>query len=171
VFNEGQVDGYNRPQPATHDPVDSVLRADAFVRDTGADIRHWGEAAFYSVAEDLIMMPERNAFTGTRTSTPTESWYGVLFHELVHWTGAQHRLTRDLYVRFGSDAYAMEELIAELGAAFLCAEFAISASPREDHAAYIGHWLDVLTVDNRAILSAASKAAEATDYLLAFSRP
>lgn len=169
VFNVDQVDGYQVPAPPAHDPVESVLDADAFVNDTGAEILYWGNAALYSVADDLIMMPEPAVFIGTRTSTPTESWYGVLFHELVHWSGADHRLARDLFVRFGSDGYAMEELIAELGAAYLCAAFAISPSPRPDHAAYISDWLNVLRADNRAIFSAASKAAEAADYLMAFT--
>lgn len=115
-------------------------------------------------------MPDRGTFIGTKTSTPTESWYGVLFHELVHWSGAEHRLARDLYNRFGSDAYAMEEMVAELGAAFLSAEFSITPSPRADHAAYIDNWRDVLKADNRAIFSAASKAAEALDYLLKFAQ-
>lgn len=75
-----------------------------------------------------------------------------------------------MYNRFGSDDYVMEELVAEFGAAFLCAEFAISPSPRADHAAYIGHWLDILKEDNRAIFSAASKAAEAFDYLLVLAQ-
>ena len=171
VFNADQVEGYTLTERPAADPVVACARADAFVAATGAAVRHGADAAFYSLTADLILMPAPDAFIGTRTSTPTESYYGVLFHELVHWSGAEHRLARDLYDRFGSDAYAMEELVAELGAAFLCAELGIAPSPRADHAAYLGHWLDVLRADNRAIVSAASKAAEALDYLLAFSRP
>ena len=170
VFNADQVDGYTLPERPPADPVAAIERADAFVAGTGAVIHHGAASAFYSVGADLIQMPDRAAFIGTKTSTPTESWYGVLFHELVHWSGAEHRLARDLYNRFGSDAYAMEELVAELGAAFLSAEFSISPSPRADHAAYIDNWCDVLKADNRAIFSAASKAAEALDYLLKFAQ-
>jgi antirestriction protein ArdC len=147
-----------------------VEPANAFVERTGADIIFGGDSAFYAVASDLIRMPGPASFIGTSTSTPSEAYYSTLFHELVHWSGAGHRLARDLYGQFGSDAYAMEELVAELGAAFLCAELAITPEPRADHAAYVGHWLDVLKADNRAIFSAASKAAEALDYLLALNR-
>jgi antirestriction protein ArdC len=169
VFNANQVDGYASPAPSVADPVAVVERADAFVAHTGAAIYHGGDMACYSIVADLVQMPARTAFVGTATATPTESYYGVLFHELTHWSGAEHRLARDLFGRFGSDAYAMEELVAELGAAFLCAELGIASVPRPDHAAYIGHWLGVLKADNRAIFSAASKAAAAHDYLLALS--
>ncbi len=88
-----------------------------------------------------------------------------MLHELTHWTASAHRCNRDLSGRFGSDAYAMEELVAELGAAFLCAELGITVEPRIDHAQYLAHWLNVLKADKRAIFTAASKAAEASAYL------
>jgi antirestriction protein ArdC len=104
-------------------------------------------------------------FLGTETSSPEESYYSTLFHELTHFSGAKGRCDRDLTGRFGSSAYAMEELIAELGAAFLCGQFQISAAPRADHAQYLAHWLSVLKSDKRAIFTAASKASQAVDYL------
>jgi antirestriction protein ArdC len=79
----------------------------------------------------------------------------------VHWTAPAHRCNRDLSGRFGSEAYAMEELVAELGAAFLYAELGITVEPRPDHAQYLAHWLNVLKVDKRSIFTAASKASEA----------
>ena len=91
-----------------------------------------------------------------------------MLHELTHWTGHKERLNRDFSKRFGEQSYAMEELVAELGAAFLCSELSITNAPRPDHAAYIGGWLAVLKNDNRAIFTAASKAGEAKDYLSAF---
>src|SRR5690606_12591165 len=97
-----------------------------------------------------------------------EAFYSTLSHELVHWGGASHRLDRDLSGRFGSEAYAIEELVAELGAAFLCGDLGITPEPRADHAQYIAHWLRVLKNDKRAIFSAASKASEAANWLLAF---
>lgn len=78
-------------------------------------------------------MPPREAFTGSATSSPTEAYYSTLLHELTHWTGPAHRCDRDLSGRFGTEAYAMEELVAELGAAFLCAELGIAIEPRADH--------------------------------------
>jgi antirestriction protein ArdC len=93
------------------------------------------------------------------------SYYSVLGHEHVHWTGAKVRLDRDFSGRFGSEAYAFEELVAELGAAYLCATLGLSNEPREDHAAYLASWLRVLKGDKRAIFTAASKAQAAVDYL------
>ena len=86
-------------------------------------------------------------------------------HEATHWTGAKARLDRDLSGRFGSEAYAAEELVAELGAAFLCADLELTNQPRPDHAAYVASWLKVLKADSRAIFTAAAKAQEAADYL------
>ena len=112
-------------------------------------------------------MPDRHRFVGTETSSPTEGWYSTLFHELTHWTGSSNRLARDFGKRFGDNRYAMEELVAELGAAFLCAELGISPQPRQDHACYINNWLQVLKQDSKAIITAASQASKASDYLLA----
>jgi antirestriction protein ArdC len=114
---------------------------------------------------DEIHMPKRASFTGSATSTATEAYYSTVLHELTHWTAPAHRCNRDLSGRFGSEAYAMEELVAELGAAFLCAELGISVEPRPDHAQYLTHWLTVLKADKRAIFTAASKAAEASVFL------
>ena len=110
-------------------------------------------------------MPERERFLGTDTSTPTEAYYGTLLHELTHWTGHKSRCEREFGKRFGDEAYAMEELVAELGAAFLCADIGISPQPRPDHAAYVDHWLKVLKADKKAIFTAASQATKAADYL------
>ena len=110
-------------------------------------------------------MPERNLFTGTATSTPTESYEATRLHELGHWTGAKHRLDREFAQRFGDQAYAFEELVAELSAAYLCAGLDITNTPRADHAQYIANWLQVLKGDTKAIFTAASLATRAVDYL------
>lgn len=165
VFNAEQVDGLlplERPRP---DLVERLQGVEEFVDANRPVVHHGGIHAYYAPATDHIQMPEREAFVGTTTSSPTEGYYGVLLHELVHWTGAAHRLNRDLSKRFGSEAYAMEELIAEIGSAYLCATLDVSPTPRPDHAAYIGHWLTVMRSDKRAIFSAASKAMDAVDYL------
>jgi antirestriction protein ArdC len=92
-------------------------------------------------------------------------YYSVLSHEATHWSGAAARLKRDLSGRFGSESYAAEELVAELGAAFICAHLGLPTDPREDHAPYIASWLKVLKNDKRAIFTAAAKAQEAADWM------
>ncbi|CCQ74248.1 ArdC family protein [Magnetospira sp. QH-2] len=167
VFNADQVDGYEISLPEPKDPVQAVAEADTFVNNTLAVIRHGGGRAFYSTGTDAIQMPDKDRFIGSETSSSTECYYSTLLHELVHWTGAKRRCDRQFGKRFGDDAYAVEELVAELGAAFLCADLGITSEPRPDHAAYIDNWLQVLKSDNRAIFAAASKAAQATDFLSA----
>ena len=115
-------------------------------------------------------MPDRHRFIGTETSTATEGWYSTLLHELTHWTGASHRMDRTFGKRFGDDAYAMEEMVAELGAAFLCGDLGITAEPRPDHAAYIENWLRILKADRKAIFTAASAANKAAEYLAGLSK-
>ncbi|NWH08205.1 MAG: DUF1738 domain-containing protein [Alphaproteobacteria bacterium] len=168
VFNASQVDGFTIAEQAIPDApqFDPIIRAESFAAQTGATITEGGEKACFIPSEDLIRMPDRNRFTGTATSSPAEAFYATLCHELVHWSGAKSRLDRDLSGRFGTESYAIEELIAELGAAFLCADLGITPEPRADHAAYIQNWLTVLKSDKRAIFAAASKASEAAQWLL-----
>ncbi len=94
------------------------------------------------------------------------SYYSTLAHEHTHWTASAARCNRELGKRFGDNAYAAEELIAELGAAFTCAHLGLSTEPREDHAQYIQSWLRVLKADKRAIFTAASKAQQAADWMM-----
>ena len=112
-------------------------------------------------------MPPREAFIGTKTSTPVESYLSTLCHELCHWTSPESRCHRQLGKRFGDQAYAIEELVAELGAAFLCADLRITDDPRADHAQYLASWLAVLKADKKAIFTATSKATEAAASLAA----
>lgn len=163
VFNADQVDGYG--EPAAEVAVQELGSVDAFIAGTGATIIHGGSRACFIPKLDEIHMPERTSFTGSATSTATEAYYSTVLHELTHWTAPTHRCDRDLSGRFGSEAYAMEELVAELGAAFLCAELGITVEPRPDHAQYLAHWLNVLKADKRAIFTAASKAGEAVTFL------
>jgi antirestriction protein ArdC len=142
-----------------------VEAAETFVAHTGADIRHGSHGAFYVPELDRISMPDMETFTATPTSTATEAYWSTLLHELGHWSGAAHRLARDLSGRFGSARYAGEELVAELTSAFLCAHLGISATPRPDHAQYLNVWMQKLSEDARAFLTAASAAQKAADYL------
>jgi len=167
VFNAEQVEGYQPAGIITDPTFDPIQSAELFVSSTRADIRHGGTQAYYRPATDSIQMPDRNRFTGTESMSACEGYYATLLHELTHWTSAKQRLDRELGKRFGDNAYAMEELVAELGAAFLCARLSITPQVREDHASYVGHWLKVMKEDKKAIFTAASKAAQATDYLFA----
>ncbi len=173
VFAAEQVDGWTAASPVTLvtlSGVISVARVEAFVAATGATIAHGGTRAFYRMSTDSIQLPPRETFIGTPTSTAMESYYAVLLHELTHWTGYPTRCNRQLGKRFGDDAYAMEELVAELGAAFICADLNLTPEPRPDQAHYLDHWLTVMKADKRAIFTAASKASEAVTYLADLTR-
>lgn len=167
VFNETQVNGWQAKD--TPDPkdnrVDAIGDVESFVEHVGATVIEGGDRAFYRPSTDTIHMPDRYRFRGTSTSSATKAYYAVLLHELTHWTGHPSRLKRDLSGPFGAMAYAMEELVAEFGAAFLCADLGISALPREDHAVYLASWIRVLKERNRAIVAATSAATAACAYL------
>ncbi|MBS0445114.1 MAG: DUF1738 domain-containing protein [Proteobacteria bacterium] len=163
VFNAEQIDGlpaHYRPAPASQpEPLALHAEAEAFFAHTGARFLHGGSRAFYAPARDVIQLPPVDAFKDP------ESYAATKGHELIHWTGHAQRCAREFGKRFGDTAYAREELVAELGAAFLCAELGVTPEPREDHAAYLGHWMDVLKADKRAIFSAAAHAQRALDHL------
>lgn len=131
--------------------------ADEFLRSTGADIREGQGEAYYAPGADFISLPRFEAFKSA------DHFYNVSFHELTHWTGHKSRLDRDLKHRFGERAYAAEELVAELGAAFLAAEFSFDGDVR--NAGYIATWIELLKADKRAFFTACSKAQAAADYL------
>jgi antirestriction protein ArdC len=164
VFNVEQIDGlpesyYAKAAPSL-DPVARIVQADKFFAASGATIWHGGNRAFYSIAADAIQMPAFESFQDA------DSYYATLAHELTHWTGSKSRLDRDFGGhRFGSQGYAIEELVAELGAAFLCADLELALEPREDHASYIASWLKLLAADNRAVFTAAAHAQRAAEFI------
>lgn len=161
VFNEAQIDGLPKSQVIETPTIDRQDAAQSFINATGAYIRHGGDRAYYQQEGDLISLPPEGTFE-------SRAYYiATALHETVHWTGAKHRLDRDLTGRFRTKSYAAEELIAELGAAFLCAHLNVEGKLR--HAEYIGHWIKLLKEDHRAIFTAASKASQAADYLRSFS--
>lgn len=167
VFNSDQVDGYDPPAlPDSVEPVERIAAIDTMVAKTGADVREFGAQAYYSPRKDQITMPDSKRFFDTETSTRSNNYYAVLLHELTHWTGHPSRCDRDLRSRFGDQAYAMEELVAEIGSAFFCARLGMSSTPREDHAQYLANWLSVLKDDKKAIFTAAAKAQAAIDFVL-----
>ena len=140
--------------------MERIEQAERFFANTKADIRTGGNQAYYAIASDYIKMPPFETFRDA------ESHAATLAHELTHWTRHPLRLDRDFgRKRFGDAGYAIEELVAELGSAFLCADLSITPEVREDHAAYVACWLKVLKDDKRAIFTAASHATKAVDYL------
>jgi antirestriction protein ArdC len=164
VFNAEQCEGlperFHQLRQEPNSTIERIAGADAFFRNTGAVIEEGGNQAFYSITRDVIRMPRLETFRDA------ESHAATLAHELTHWTRHATRLDRDLgRKRFADAGYAMEELVAELGSAYFCADLAITPEDREDHAAYIETWLKVLQDDKKAVFSAASHASKAVDFL------
>ena len=142
------------------DPAERAIAA------TGADIRHGGSSAFYRPSADFIQLPDKASF-----EAPAD-YYSTALHELTHWTGAEHRLNRlNKFARFGDDRYAVEELVAEMGAAFLTSAIEVpNTSAMSNSVSYLADWLRVLRADSRAIFTASTAASKAADYILGFSR-
>lgn len=164
VFNVEQIEGlpaqYYAPTTPQLDPVQRIAGAESFFASTGATISHGGNRAFYAPSYDRIQMPPFEAFRDA------QSYYATLAHEATHWTRHEKRLNREFgRKRWGDEGYAMEELVAELGAAFLSCDLDLTPEVRDDHAAYIASWIKVLKDDKRAIFTAASHAQRAADFL------
>jgi len=166
VFNAEEIDGYTETKPEVPPckVVDDAV-VDRFIANLGIDLGFGGDRAYYSPAGDHVRMPVKEAFTDTPHGTATEAFYGVQLHELVHATGHESRCKRDLTNAFGSEAYAAEELVAEMGAAILCNMFGVSDSPRADHAQYIKSWLKSLKNDKRMIFKACGQAQKAIKWM------
>lgn len=164
VFNCEQIEDlpahfYAVAAPSETAP-DRIEIAEQFVAATNADIRHGGNQAYYAISHDYLQMPRFECFRDS------ESYYATLLHELTHWTRHETRLNREFgRKRWGDAGYAAEELVAEMGAAFLCADLGITAEPRDDHASYLACWLEILKNDNHAIFTAAAHAQRAADFL------
>lgn len=161
VFNLDQVDGLDhlKAKPETIEPFAAIEEAEGLLVDSGAEIHHAGiDKAFYDRLGDFITLPLRESFKSP------EAYYGTALHELTHWTGHKDRLDREFGKRFGDQAYAFEELVAEMGAAFLCVSCGIPYDTQ--HASYIGDWMKILKDHKRAIFTAAAKAQAAMDFVL-----
>ena len=170
VFNRCQLNSY---EPSSIEEstesrlslVERIQTVDNFVSNTKAIIEHGQRGACFSPKEDKIYMPVTEAFVDTASCTATEGYYSTLLHELVHWSGTPNRLDRTKGKKFGDQNYATEELVAELGAAFLCTEYDIATAEKGDHAAYIASWLKALKDNKHCIITAASEASKAVHYL------
>lgn len=172
LFHISQVDGdlgrfrdtpklNSEPKFVDYGPAEEVFAA------TGADVRFGGGRAFYSPTNDIIQLPPKSSFE------QAHEFYSVLAHETVHWCGHESRLNRlNKFARFGSEAYALEELVAELGSSFLLNEIGLPQSDDLSNVtAYLGHWLKVLQRDHTAIFTAASAASAAVDHIVEYSSP
>lgn len=169
VFNADQIDGlperFLPPAPQNQDSMawDDHAAALAWFEAIPAEVRHGASMPVYIRSEDRIELPERDSFRSPSAYLATRA------HETVHWTEIESRLNRSFgQERWGDEGYAMEELVAELGAAFVMAELGYAPEIREDHAPYIDHWLKVMKRDSRALLTAAAKASDALEYLCTF---
>jgi antirestriction protein ArdC len=164
VFNADQVTDYVEDVEFEPTPKERIARCEHLFGHIGieASIRHSDEGrAYFNIRGDYVMMPRFNQFN------TAENYYSVLAHELTHWTGHKSRLDREFAHRgLDKETYAKEELVAEIGAAFLCAQLGIDNITREDHESYIKSWLKALKNDKSLIITAASKASAAVDYLL-----
>jgi len=161
VFNVAQIDGLPAEfcEPPDTVPIwTSEEAAETIINKSGAIVRHGGFRAFYQPEQDYIQLPSPNAFADAG------SYYATALHELAHWSGHPTRLNRQLGARFGAHAYAIEEIIADICSASLCAHSRINGQLQ--HAAYVQNWLQVLRNDKRAIFIAATRAQNAADFLL-----
>ena len=158
VFNAEQTDIEIMTSVEPSEPFNPIPAIETKIGETGAIIKHGGDSAFYMPSTDSIQLPNASAFASEA------NYYATAFHELAHWTGAKHRLDRQLDKgRYGNPAYAFEELVAEITAAFLCADYKIQGDLR--HAGYIESWLKACRDDNKAIFKAAALAQKAADFI------
>jgi len=161
VYNADQVSGFEAPALPVPKVFNNIACIEALTVKSGVKLQFGGDRAYYSPSDDYVAMPHKTQFNNEA------SYYATLLHELSHWSGHKSRLDRDLSGRFGNEAYAAEELIAELSAAFLCARYSITGELR--HSSYIASWLRVLKNDNKAIFKAAALAQKSADYLAGFA--
>lgn len=164
LFNVAQIKGlpesfYQAEEIASD--FNPIAEAEAILATSGASIAHGYDGAFYAPSKDQICLPARERFTSS------ENYYATALHELTHWTGHESRLNRQFGKRFGDNAYAFEELVAELGAAFVVGHVGFVDATIENHSAYLENWLTVLKNDKTAIFTASKHASLAYDFILA----
>ncbi|MBO6795316.1 MAG: DUF1738 domain-containing protein [Balneolaceae bacterium] len=149
IYNAAQIDGLDQNQASLFDDNSTELeRLKKFVGKTQATIKEGGDRAFYSIVEDFIQMPEMARFKSYKGEVSQSlNYYSTLLHEIIHWTGHNDRCKRQFGWEFGDNAYAFEELVAELGSGILTTQFKTQPVPRDDHAVYLNSWLKVLEND------------------------
>lgn len=166
VFNEHQLEGFKDPEIIERPSlVERLGHVEQFITNTQAKIEYGGDRAFYSLSGDYIQMPKPEAFLSTDYQTATEAFFSTEAHELTHLTGSKGRCDRQFGKRFGDHAYAFEELVAELGSAFFCAELGIVDGPQPHHADYLANWVEMGKQDAAAFMKAASEASKAFHWM------
>ena len=169
VFNRDQIDGLPEieEEVTTSEPLSTEYgdRVLMLAENIGADVEFRGNSAHYTPSRDSITMPERNLFIEREISSADVGFASTLCHELTHWTGHKSRLDRGLQVS-NNALYSFEELVAELGSSFLCAELGFNYTGVADHASYIASWLKALNNDNTMIFKAATKATKAVQFIM-----
>lgn len=166
VFNVEQLENYDGVlrlggEKGVYHDFSPIEIAESILAESGAVINYvLGPRAFYSPSSDHIVLPKPEQFA------QSEMFYGVAMHELTHWTGHESRLNRNIKNSFGTQDYAFEELVAEIGASFVCAHIGIETHTMKSHVSYLDHWLKVLKEDKRAIFKAAALAQKASDLIL-----
>ena len=158
VFNANQVSGYQSPVKASKSAF-SISAVDNYVANTGADISHGKDSAFFSPVADFIGMPNKTDFESV------EGYYSTLLHELTHWTGHSSRLDRNMSTLKSDEEYAKEELVAECGSALLCTLLGVTREPTPNHAKYLNAWISRIKDNPKTIFTAMSKAQKAIDFL------
>ena len=170
VFNRCQLNSYfgntNQPEHEKIAVVNRIETFDNFIKNTSAEINHHDGAPFFSPAVNKIFMPQPSSFLDTEKCTAAENYYATLSHELIHWAWSYTGRDKSYEEKYGAKkAYAIEELIAEFGAAFLTSQFDIMNPERQDHASYIASWLKALKNDKSFLITAASEANRALNAM------
>ena len=166
VFHASQIEGIPAYEPPSRNPIETSEKAERILKESGAEIRHGGNEAFYSLTGDYIQVPERGQFNSQA------DYYATCLHELGHWTGHPSRLNRETSSDMNSETYAKEELVAEISSMFVSAETGIPQTQEhfDNHAAYVDHWVKAIKEDPNALFRAVSQAQKASEEILKYER-
>ena len=166
VFHASQIEGITPYVPKARNPIETSEKAERILKESGAEIRHGGNEAFYSLTGDYIQVPERGQFKSQA------DYYSTALHELSHWTGHPSRLNRETSSDMNSETYAKEELVAEISSMFVSAETGIPQTQEhfDNHAAYVDHWVKAIKEDPNALFRAVNQAQKASEEILKHER-
>ncbi len=166
VFHASQIEGIEPYEPKVHNAIESNAKAERILKESGADIRHGGDAAFYNFTNDYIQLPKPEQFNSQA------DYYATALHELTHWTGNPSRLNREMSGDKQSETYAREELVAEIGSMFVSAETGIQQTKEHfaNHASYVDYWIKAVEKDPNALFKAVGQAQKASEEILKHER-
>ena len=166
VFHASQIEGMPAYEPPARNPIETSEKAERILQESGADIRHGGNEAFYNRTDDYIQVSERGQFSSKA------DYYATALHELGHWTGHPSRLNREASSDMRSESYAKEELVAEITSIFVSAETGIPQTQEhfDNHAAYVDYWVKAVKQDSNALFRAVNQAQKASEEILKYER-